>query len=92
MPIYEYECAGCGEQIEIVHGINDKPKTKCPSCKGKLKRLMSLNSFHLKGTGWYKTDYAKPDSSKEKAEKTKKAEAPAKSPKKKESAGSTEAA
>lgn len=86
MPIYEYECAGCGEVSEIVHGINEKPKTKCPTCGGKLKRLMSLNSFHLKGTGWYKTDYAKPDKSKEKAK------APAKSPKKKESAGSTEAA
>jgi predicted nucleic acid-binding Zn ribbon protein len=23
-----------------------------------LKRLMSINSFHLKGSGWYVTDYA----------------------------------
>ncbi len=61
MPIYEYECTKCGNELEIVHGISEKPKRKCPDCGGKLKRLISLNSFHLKGTGWYKTDYAKPD-------------------------------
>ena len=89
MPIYEYKCAGCGKQTEIIHGITEKPKTKCPSCGGKLKRLISRNSFHLKGTGWYKTDYAKPDSS---GQKTKKQETKEKNPKKKESKGSTEAA
>ncbi len=61
MPIYEYECTKCGNEMEIVHGISEKPRRKCPDCGGRLKRLISLNSFHLKGTGWYKTDYAKPE-------------------------------
>jgi predicted nucleic acid-binding Zn ribbon protein len=37
--------------------ITDEPLQKCPSCKGKLRRLISLTSFQLKGTGWYATDY-----------------------------------
>jgi predicted nucleic acid-binding Zn ribbon protein len=37
--------------------ITDEPLKQCPSCKGQLRRLMSLNSFQLKGSGWYATDY-----------------------------------
>jgi len=32
---------------------------KCPTCKGKVKKLISNTSFQLKGTGWYVTDYAR---------------------------------
>lgn len=58
MPIYEYECAKCGHQAEIWQKISDPPLTKCEVCKGKMKRLISQSTFHLKGTGWYATDYA----------------------------------
>jgi predicted nucleic acid-binding Zn ribbon protein len=27
-------------------------------CHSKMKKLISQSSFHLKGTGWYVTDYA----------------------------------
>ena len=37
--------------------FSDKPLTKCPRCGGKMHKLMSLNAFHLKGEGWYVTDY-----------------------------------
>jgi predicted nucleic acid-binding Zn ribbon protein len=37
--------------------ITDDPLTECTECGGKLTRLISLSSFHLKGQGWYKTDY-----------------------------------
>ncbi len=30
----------------------------CPDCGGEMKKLISNSSFVLKGTGWYKTDYA----------------------------------
>ena len=35
--------------------------TDCKTCgtTGTLEKLMSLGSFHLKGSGWYLTDYAK---------------------------------
>lgn len=58
MPIYEYECSKCGNIHEIMQKISDKPLTKCPECTGKLHKLISQSSFHLKGSGWYVTDYA----------------------------------
>ena len=64
MPIYEYECVSCGHVHEIMQKISDKPLSKCPQCSGKLQKLISQSSFHLKGSGWYATDYAKkPNSS-----------------------------
>lgn len=58
MPIYEYKCQKCGI-IEITQRITDKSLGKCPTCKGKVKKLISNTSFQLKGTGWYITDYAR---------------------------------
>lgn len=58
MPIYEYECIKCHQTTEALQKFSDPPLTDCPHCRGKLKKLMSLNSFHLKGSGWYVTDYA----------------------------------
>jgi putative FmdB family regulatory protein len=58
MPIYEYECTKCGHQTEVWQRITDQGVTKSEHCKGKMRRLISQSSFHLKGTGWYVTDYA----------------------------------
>jgi predicted nucleic acid-binding Zn ribbon protein len=38
--------------------FSDKPLKTCWKCSGKLHKLISRTSFHLKGTGWYVTDYA----------------------------------
>ena len=57
MPIYEYECTKCGKLEEVLQNFSDKPLTKCKSCAGKLQKLVSQSTFHLKGTGWYVTDY-----------------------------------
>ena len=58
MPIYEYECLRCHEIEEVLQKFSDRPLTRCKHCSGKLQKLISHNSFHLKGTGWYATDYA----------------------------------
>lgn len=58
MPFYEYECTKCNHHTEIFQKISDKPVSKCEKCKGRMKRLISQSSFHLKGAGWYVTDYA----------------------------------
>ena len=60
MPIYEYQCENCGKHFEIFQKIADAPLSECRVCKGKLNKLISQCSFHLKGTGWYVTDYKKP--------------------------------
>ena len=58
MPIYEYQCQKCGA-FEVTQRITENPLKKCPTCKGKVKKLISNTSFQLKGTGWYITDYAR---------------------------------
>ncbi|MFZ0241453.1 MAG: FmdB family zinc ribbon protein [Desulfobacterales bacterium] len=58
MPIYEYECSQCGKIAEVLQKFSDPPLTQCDRCSGKLHKLVSHTSFHLKGNGWYVTDYA----------------------------------
>ncbi len=59
MPLYEYQCTQCGEIEEAIQKFSDAPLTTCRHCSGKLNKLISQSSFHLKGTGWYVTDYSK---------------------------------
>ncbi|SFM60058.1 FmdB family zinc ribbon protein [Thermodesulforhabdus norvegica] len=81
MPIYEYECTRCGKVIEVMQKFSDPPLTECEACHGSLRKLISMSTFHLKGTGWYVTDYARKGTS-----------SPSSSDKKegKDSSGSTE--
>jgi len=58
MPIYEYLCTKCRQHTEVMQRMSDPPLTKCPSCSGKLRKLVSNTSFVLKGGGWYKDGYA----------------------------------
>ena len=58
MPIYEYACKKCGE-FEVTQRITEDPLKKCPSCGHKVTKLISQSAFHLKGSGWYATDYGK---------------------------------
>ena len=39
MPTYEYACTKCGHQFEIVQSFSDDALTKCPECKGKLRKV-----------------------------------------------------
>ena len=57
MPIYEYECEKCGRILEAYQKFSDPDIRKCKECSGRLHKLISQSSFHLKGTGWYVTDY-----------------------------------
>ena len=94
MPIYEYECEKCGRVLEAYQKFSDPALRNCKACSGKLHKLVSQSSFHLKGTGWYVTDYGnkrsdtaqakKQKSDKPAAEKTDKTKTDSTSPKKKE--------
>ena len=57
MPLYEYSCTKCNEHFELMRSFNDTSQVKCPKCEATAKKMVSTNSFQLKGTGWYKTDY-----------------------------------
>lgn len=81
MPIYEYQCKKCGKGFEVFQGITDPAVSSCKFCHGSVRKLMSLSSFHLKGGGWYATDYGgkkAPTSEKKKEESGTAAAAPAK--------------
>jgi putative FmdB family regulatory protein len=58
MPIYEYECTHCRKVTEAVQRFSDSPLTECSHCHGHLRKLISRSTFHLKGSGWYVTDYS----------------------------------
>lgn len=58
MPIYEYQCSSCHRVTEILQKMSESPLEVCPECGGKVSKLMSMNTFHLKGSGWYVTDYS----------------------------------
>lgn len=58
MPIYEYECRRCGHRFELIQKFSDKPRKRCPECRGAVDRLISPPAIRFKGTGWYVTDYA----------------------------------
>jgi putative FmdB family regulatory protein len=65
MPIYEYQCSKCGKTFEVIRKFSDAPLTVHEGCGGHVERLLSAPAFHLKGSGWYATDYAKRSSAAE---------------------------
>lgn len=61
MPIYEYECVACGHTFEAMQSFKDEALLDCPVCnESALKKLISTSAFHLKGSGWYVTDFKNP--------------------------------
>ena len=57
MPVYEYKCGNCGRDFEIFQKISDPELKTCKFCQGPVRKQISLTTFHLKGGGWYVTDY-----------------------------------
>lgn len=90
MPIYEYKCAQCGTVVEAIQKFSDRPLTTCAGCSGKLQKLISQSSFHLKGSGWYVTDYANKSKDTPGSKDASGPKEPKETPKPAESATSTE--
>jgi putative FmdB family regulatory protein len=64
MPTYVYECGRCGQRFELLQGINDPPRQRCPECRGKVKRvLVPGGGLIFKGSGFYITDYKRKEES-----------------------------
>ena len=73
MPIYAYECGACGATHDFLQKMGEGRKRKCPSCgELRLRKLVTAAAFHLKGTGWYVTDFRDKDKKKGPAEGTEK--------------------
>jgi putative FmdB family regulatory protein len=58
MPTYQYRCGRCGHEFELFQSITEKPKSRCPKCRGKVVRLLGTGAgLIFKGSGFYQTDY-----------------------------------
>ena len=60
MPIYEFQCQSCGNEVEVIQKVSDTPLTDCDACgKPDMKKMVSAAAFRLSGSGWYETDFKK---------------------------------
>ncbi len=59
MPVYEYECCGCGHRFEERRKVTDPPARKCPECKAAVKRVYQAVGIIFKGSGFHVTDYGR---------------------------------
>jgi len=76
MPLYEYQCDGCGKRFEVIRKFSDPPLETCTQCgAGPVTRLLSSPAIQFKGSGWYITDYSDKGKSGAASEKPKKDEA-----------------
>lgn len=56
MPTYQYRCADCGRELEVVQRFTDASLTECPSCTGDLRKVFNAVGVVFKGSGFYATD------------------------------------
>ena len=59
MPLYEYQCEACEQRFERIQKFSDPLVETCPSCGGRVRKLLSSPAIQFKGSGWYITDYAR---------------------------------
>ena len=76
MPIYEYECTACDKVFELQQRMSDEPLKCCPECEGEVRKLVSVSSFQLKGSGWFTDGYSGSSNGKGTAESKKESTAP----------------
>lgn len=58
MPAYDYICNNCHAVREIVHGMTQKKRPKCPKCGKVMKKTISGGAgIIFKGDGFYETTY-----------------------------------
>ena len=56
MPTYQYRCADCGRELEVVQKFTDPSLTECPTCTGNLRKVFNAVGVVFKGSGFYATD------------------------------------
>lgn len=56
MPTYQYRCADCGQDLEVIQKFTDSALTECPNCQGQLRKVFNAVGVVFKGSGFYSTD------------------------------------
>jgi putative FmdB family regulatory protein len=67
VPTYQYACRECDHAFEQVQSFSDDTLTDCPECKGRLRKVFNAVGVVFKGSGFYRTDSRKKESSSETA-------------------------
>jgi putative FmdB family regulatory protein len=58
VPAYDYKCSDCSRVFEKTQRITEPAGATCPDCgSSQCSRLITGGTFHLKGGGWYVSDY-----------------------------------
>ena len=63
MPTYQYTCTECDHAFEQVQPFSDDALSECPECAGRLRKLFNAVGVVFKGSGFYRTDSRKKESS-----------------------------
>ena len=76
MATYMFKCSSCKKESEIsmkiskfIKEVKDDKTIECPLCGKKAHLQVSSSAFHLKGGGWYVSDYGSRSSKKKKNKK-----------------------
>lgn len=56
MPVYQYACADCSGELEVRQSFTDDSLTTCPTCEGRLRKILSAVGVVFKGSGFYRND------------------------------------
>ena len=60
MPVYEYQCCECGRRFEQYRRVTEPPLSRCPECRGRVRKVFRPVGIIFKGSGFHATDYRKP--------------------------------
>jgi putative FmdB family regulatory protein len=52
MPTYDYVCASCGHEMEVMRSVHSEGPSACPKCGGPMKKTFAAPAVHFKGSGW----------------------------------------
>jgi putative FmdB family regulatory protein len=56
MPLYDYRCAACGHEVEVMHSVHGTGPDLCERCGGPMRKALSPPAIHFRGSGWAKKD------------------------------------
>jgi putative FmdB family regulatory protein len=61
MPVYTYQCDGCGVRFDRYQKFTEQTLTRCPECgKKTLRKVFQPVGIVFKGSGFYATDHKSP--------------------------------
>ncbi len=65
MPTYQYACTNPEgkHEFEVVQSFSDAPVSECPECGAPVRKVYGSVGVVFKGSGFYRTDSRKPETS-----------------------------